>query len=901
MWRIVSVVFFLTFLFHTAQAINSELELKILNAQKKEVEPGASINVLAVINNPSDTDKEIQIRFSDNQPNWKFISDYSSIKIEKNANLKKIIGIKVPQNFFAGDYKIVLEAVKKPDILPFAKVEIPIFVNSKYEISITKMKSPTYIFSGDDISISYLIENLSNLDVKIKTTTIKGPENKVTEVLIPKDSSIITHYKALTEKKIGGHTQQSVILIAQVIGKPETEASAYTSIDIFPSEAVKFDKYERFPVKVSGIFAASNRTGKQLMSSMYDVLGAGTIGKERTSSLDFHLRGPDRTGNPLIGLNDEYYLKFLSQKMFVAVGDYNFGLSELTESSRNGRGLELRYMNSKWSVGSYFNIPRYYPLIRNVASAFTSFNFNQKNGLKVGLLTKVDTTDNRTQLFSITAHTSPFPWITSEAEVALSQNKSLLAKAYKGTFNINLNKINTHLVFLYADPLFLGFVNNSIRLNAGASLNLKKFSISLNYDVNRTNMALDTLFANMPFSKNMNLTTSFRISPQNTISLSANQISLEDRSPTPLFNYTKTSARFNLQSKIKSINLAFNGDVGNMINRKDPNGIKESLYYNTTFTMYYLFSKRFSGNIFTSYQGGQKNITGVDRIYYGGSLKTSIKERLSVSVQYNSNYEWQFYNSDRSLFSLNIFGRINKNNELNLMANYDLVKNTLDRKEYNVQIRFVHTLNVPVGKKKNIGSVSGKIVNHGVDKINGILVNLNGMIAITDKVGNFRFPVVPVGEFILEIDAASLGLSAILENPGPLKVVVEPGKQTLIECPMTTSGQIAGQIRIEEDGRANQKGFIPVKDNIERLIVEATNGIDLFRIYTDKDKAFRFEDLRPGKWKVKIYTKGLPLGYKMVSDHFEIDLTSGKHEFIDVVIQKKARQIQFQSTSSKLK
>lgn len=198
-----------------------------------------------------------------------------------------------------------------------------------------------------------------------------------------------------------------------------------------------------------------------------------------------------------------------------------------------------------------------------------------------------------------------------------------------------------------------------------------------------------------------------------------------------------------------------------------------------------------------------------------------------------------------------------------------------------------------------MGSVKGKIVNHGVDRVNGILVSLNGIFSITDKDGNFRFPALPVGEYILVIDATPIGLNAITEQPGPIKVLVEPTKETIIECGMTSSGQIAGRLRVEEDERANQKGYIPVKDNIEKLIVEATNGTDMFRIYTDKDRAFRFDDLRPGKWKVKIYSKGLPLGYKMPIDNFEIDLTSGKHEFIDVAIQKKARQIQFQSVTKK--
>lgn len=878
-------------------AIDSELELKVPVQTKREVEPGASINILATFNNPSNSDKEIQLKFVSNDTGWKFIMNYNSVLIGKKSTLKKVIGIQVPQNFNAGDYTISVEAYEKPGMVLFGKFNIPIQVKAKYEIAITKLKSPGYIFSGDDVKMSYLIENLSNLDIKVKTTSIKGSENIQKVILIPKDSSIVTDFKSTTVKKVDGYSQQSVIYIASVADLPETEKSVYTTFDVFPSETVKFDKYVRFPVKISGILAASNRMGGQMYSGMYDVFGSGTLGKTGNSALEFHLRGPDRTGNPLFGMNDEYYLKFRSSKMFLSMGDYNFGLSELTESSRNGRGIELNYKFKKLTLGSYYAKPRYYPLITQVASAFTSFDFNPRNSLSLGLLTKADTLNNRTLLYSLSTK-NHFSFLSTEAEIAFGQYKDVLTKAYKGTLHLNFSKINSHLVYLYAEPNFPGFVSNSIRLNSSSSIQLKKIALSYSYDYNSTNMALDTLYSNMPISRSMNLTFSYRLTPENTVTLSGNQLSLKDQSPTPMFDYVKTSGRISLQNRFKLINVSLIADVGNMQNHLVV-GNNESLFINGTLNSYFLFSKKFTGSAFMTYQGGQKNITGYDQFYYGGTLTSSPTDNLSVSLQYNSNYEWQYYTTDRSLFSLNLFARINQNNELNLMANYNLIKNTLDNKEYNVQLRYVHVLNVPVAKKKNMGSVKGKIINHGVDRVNGILVNLNGIFSITDKDGNFRFPALPVGEYVLAIDASTIGLNVITEQPGPIKVLVAPSKETIIECGMTTSGQIAGSLRVEEDERANQKGYIPVKDNFEKLIVEATNGTDMFRIYTDKNKAFRFDDLRPGKWKVKIYSKGLPLGYKMPIDNFEIELTSGKHEFIDVIIQKKARQIQFQSVTKK--
>jgi len=899
MFRVLKTVHLILFICQFTLATAGNLEIKFPNNLKKEVNPGASFNILVRITNQDDTDKDFQLRINNNDAGIKFIADYSTLQIEKKSSISKIIGIQISNKISAGDLSIELEALENPGSLSFGKAAIPIKINPKFELNINKLIAPHTLFSGDTASVYYLVQNLSNTNVSVKTTAIQGIQTKTDILKIPKDSSVVSKYLIHISKEITTYTQYSTVFMAEIIDKPETQKSEALSIDVLPIKNVKFERFNRFPVKVGVVGVSSNRLGKQMYSNMYDIQGNGTFGNINDKTLEFKLRGPDRTGNPLFGLNDEYSLKYSSPHMNLALGDQSYGLSMLTESSRSGRGVKLDYNLKKWTIGSYYNKPRYYPLINQVYSAYVNYAFNLENIINVGFISKRDTTGANTKLFSVAANNTLFSILKTDAEVAFGQYHDELKKAYRASFNLNRSIFSSSVSYLFAEPNFPGYMSNSMRLNSGLSLKLNKISVSLNYGQNSTNMALDTLYTNMPQSKNMSLSTSWRITSKNSMTLGGFMSSMKDKSPIPLFDYKRTNARLGIRSGFGNFDMTLQGELGQMVNYIGMDTGKESLMYNGALYLNYASRNGFSASAFVTYQGGQQRISGSELFYYGGFMSTKLYKGISLSLQYNSNFEWQYYTSDRSLFSLDLHGQINKNNDISLSANYNLIKNTLDNKEYNLKLRYIHTLNVPISKKKNIGSVTGKLINHGIDKLGGVRLNMNGFIAISDMDGNFRFSSVPVGTYTIRIDASSVGINVTTELPGPFVIKVEPAKVTNFEFAVTKTTSIEGRLVIQEDERVNQKGFIPVKEEIDKLIIEVSNDTELFRIFTDRDGGFKFEDLRPGNWKLKVYTNGLPSGYQLVASQFNLNLISGKPEKLDVLIQKKVRQIQFQKTPKK--
>lgn len=874
----------------------ADLEFKLLGNKKKEVDPGASVNVLVSVTNNSDTDKDFRIQLTAKDGGWKLITDYSAISIEKKSKLNKVVGILIPNNFQAGDYSIELEAFENPGNVSIGKATVPLFVKSHFELQVEKQRSAQYLFAGDTLGVHFSVRNLSNQEVPVLITSINGQDSKQKVIHIAKDSIFYTSIPVLISKDIQNYTQQSVILSAKIENMPETEQSLYHSFDVFPSDDVKFDAYNRYPIRISGMGVTSNRYGRREYSTMYDVYGSGFFDETGRRKLDFHLRGPDRTGNPLFGLNDEYSMMYSSKHLELVGGDYNFSLSDLTESSRNGRGVKLQYSGKNWSVGSYYNIPRYYPLIKNVYTAYANYYFNPKNKLSVGFLAKTDTTQKSVQLLTVSGANTLLKWFTTDYEVSFGSNQNMLKKAYRGFVQFHLTNFSSFFSMMYADPEFPGFVTNSRRIYSGLFYNLNKISIGMNYDVNDMFLAVDTLFANAPFSNNISLSVGYRIHPMHSISFGIYSSSQKDRSATPLFNYSKYNGRMNMQSRFGPFSLSFQGELGKIQNFLGVNSGDLTNFYSSSLSMNYELTSKLFASGYVNYQGGkQYRVTGYDQFYYGGSLIAVLENKLSASLTYNSNYELKDYTTDRSLLSAQVHGEINRHNSISLGVNYNLVKNTLNTKELSAQLRYTYTLNLPVSKKKNIGSLKGRIINQGVETVQGVRLSLNGPMTITDKDGYFRFPAAKVGTFVLGTDESSYGLNAIPVVQGPYYVTIESGKVTNFEFAMTKSATVSGRLVIQEDERSGKKGFYPIKENIDKLIIEASNGKETFRILSNQDGTFRFEDLRPGDWNIKVYPNGIPQGYQLVTDQFKVTLIPDEDKKVDVIIQKKIRQIRFQS------
>lgn len=872
-----------------------QVEVLLIDKKVKELMPGSSSNVVIMLVNGSEKSTEFKLKI--NVPHaWSLLTDYSTVRLAKKSEQIKVLSFYIQNSTKVGADEIIVEAFNITKNEKLETLKIPVIIKPKYAIEVELLDSPDYVFSGDSLNVNFIIRNLSNIKVDIDALVVNEKLIQHKMYTIEKDSFINVSVAVSTFRDFTYLRRKSVSLTATIVEQKDISVIKSFAFDIIPSNAIRFDAYDRLPIRITGLLVSNNSSGERVSGYMFDISAKGLISNRKKRFIDFHFRRPSNQGNPLFGLSEEYYLKYASDKINLVIGDNTFRLSDLTESARYGRGVGLDYSFNHIKLSAFYNLPKYYPELKNVSSVSASYFPSEKIKIDLGYLKKTFVSDSLATLMTLSGSIKPLKWANIDFEYAIGKTTEKSSSAYKASLRINKLSYRSYLNYTWADIDFPGYFSNSRYLSAGVSTSIiPKSNLSINYEFNHSNLALDTLYSNAPLSANLSFSGMFRIKKNHSIGFALYMRKREDRMDTKLFNYEELSGRFTLQSRIKRFELNLYCEYGKLDNLLEPKRGELTNVFKSYLSLLYKLNKSVSLDAFVNYQGGKFYQAEESKaIFYGASLNASIKQKLDMLIEYQSDFTLEEYNKDRSLLSSRIKYSLNRNHHLGLSVNYNLVKNTLNKKDLSIVFQYNYIINIPFSKKKNVGSLKGRVINKGVENIEGIVFTLAGNKAFTDKNGCFEFPVVKVGSYFLLMDNANTGLNTIAEIAGPYKIEILPGIVYDFEISLTKSARISGEISIQEDKNKNTKDYVPIKEKLGNLIIEVSKGKELYRMYSDKNGAFSFEDLRIGKWQLKIYENGISEGYQLLTKLFQIELSSGQEKKIKVLVKKKTRKIKFQ-------
>lgn len=895
--RIFIIIIFLSFPgFLIAQ--KEALKIQLVNNSKLELSPGKSINIVIKLFNNSDSKKVIQLKI-ESPTGWNQLSDYNTIKIKKKSRRLKILSFHIPKSTASGNYKLKITAINKTSTKQINTVAIPVFIKPRYEIIAQVLEGPEFVLAGNMARVKYMIKNTSNSVINISASIPKGfSDDKLKAKLMP-DSLMFIEAKMVTEKQISYLARNNLSIHLSVKEKPEINKIVPHIFNIIPSQKTEFDKYNRFPVKVSLLTVAHQKRKEWNYGGMYNITGSGSLSQGSNHFLNFHVRGPNRKGNPLFAQNDLYFAEYSSPRSKVKVGDNNYGLSYLSESSRNGRGIMYEHNFGALSAGGFANYPRYYPRIKWLYALYGKYDFTKNAKLNIGYLNKMYREDSIASVYTLSGKAKPFSWLSIEGEYAIG-NSEKTTSAYKSLVYLKYKSIRGFINYTKAMKDFPGYLSNSKFLTLALStIVLKKADLSLRYNLNNTNLALDTLYANAPQSKNINFSGNYNFTRDHSIGYALYERSREDKMTPKLFHYKERFARLSLDNKFNDLRIKLSGEIGKMDNLLNKSEGEISNVLNGKLYLRYQFNDQLEFNGFLNYRGGQKYLSDDFKMYYyGGAFKTVFPD-IIFYLRYRNDYTPDEYYKDRSILAFSSNISPGKNHDVGMSINYNLQKNSLNSTTIYANLNYSYKINMPLAKKANTGSLKGRIVNNGVSSVEGIICSLAGNTAITDKEGLFEFPVIKKGTYYLLLDYSNVGIYAIPEISGPYKVNIIPGEINHFDISLTKAGIIKGKIIISEDEHKNKPGYIPTSEKLGDLIIEAQRGQQVFRKYTTNKGDFSFDNLVPGKWTIKVFKQGIPSGYELMKSKFEVNLEKGETEFIEVSIKKYSRKIKFQKNTQR--
>ena len=160
--------------------------------------------------------------------------------------------------------------------------------------------------------------------------------------------------------------------------------------------------------------------------------------------------------------------------------------------------------------------------------------------------------------------------------------------------------------------------------------------------------------------------------------------------------------------------------------------------------------------------------------------------------------------------------------------------------------------------------------------------------AVTDSNGEFKFPALKPGDHELRVQRDSLGDGRIAEDPAPVEVKVLPAGSTSVKLPVVRAGAASVKLVISKSkGNSWQES-----GGLEAGLVELTNGVETLRQETDRLGATTFENLRPGKWTLRIYDNGLPAFYYVEKPKMTIEVKAARVAQVTVRVIEKVRAVQ---------
>ena len=871
--------------------------------------PGTATSVSFIIENNTTEDKIYNLQASTSEKHITPIIAQNELKVSAGDKVLYIVPIRIATETPQGSYTLSVQGTEKNSENKFSK-SITITITGTRNISLTNLNTPEFVRAGESITATFLLKNNGNTteNIKLESSHDSSIEKDSSFSLASGESRVITIIKK-TDPALGRNEYQNLNLSALAAGYSKEKLTAYTSVRIIAAKPTEEDVYHRFPVSASVSFIGMRNRGIYENGFQGEIHGKGSLSKENKDMLEFRAVTPNPVEFSAFTKYEEYYINYKNQNLFVHLGDKTFSSSFLTEFARYGRGAELRYDFKKVSIGGFYNHPRFFRDIKEEFNIYSQFRFGKQTEITAGYLYKVPQTDiNNNYYLSSTylnsnahlpyliAKFTPFKNIEIQAETAYSSTSKTNGTAYILQAQANYEKISGNLLYMKASPQFAGYFNNTNSLNGNIQYKItKRLNVFASYVQDAKNFQRDTLLLASPYRKFFQYGINFRYLKSGSIMFYNGFQSYEDRLKDKQFNYNEKFFKISINQQIGIFNLSMEGQFGKTDN------YLTGFTGNSNFYMANVSFEKFkaSFNLFGSYGTTSRYLEkNQKQIYYGARISSRLSQYNSLSLFYQNNYIPEEYYKDRNLFELIFHQQISRNHGLDISGRYALQRGELGDKDFIFSLRYTLRMNIPVQKTAEYTSLTGNISNMGVKKTDGIRLLLGNHLSVTDINGNFTFKNIVPGDYYLEIDRSTTDMNDIPNVSFPAQVSLV-NKENIFNFGLTSAANIKGHIRLNEQNNTDQQeNTLPVtpqdKKKKESIVIEATNGEQIFRKICSINEDFDFTYLRPGEWTVKLYRNGLDKRYKIATDNFRFTLNAAENKTINIYIVKQQTEIKFQ-------
>ncbi|MFK7933367.1 MAG: hypothetical protein AB8G22_07645 [Saprospiraceae bacterium] len=824
---------------------------------------------------------------------WKVITQKNSFKLTARKSQLKLVSIKIPQNTIAQQFPLhYYLTTDKQDTI--AHVVLTVAVEAERIISIKPIEAPQFVMAGGAFTATFLVQNDGNVtdELKLKSRNCDIVSEK-TISLTPGQSQ---HVKvtASTSEEIRKLTRFSFWVEAQ--HKSKKVAESYHFVRVIPILPETKDEYRNLPAQLRLTYFGRER-GKGFEDNFQGELQIrGKIDSAETKEIAIGIRAPNQADATFAGQPDEYFASYTTPTLHAFIGDKTFSLSPMTEFARYARGIEASVRRGKEELGAFYERPRFFPEIEHEIGAYLRHHTARKGFYSFNFLNKKYVEQPEDVLLF-----SNYNLIHLAKHTTLTSDIALDANGGWGSFlNITSQpstKFNISSTLLLASKHFQGFHKNTQNLSGNVGYRITpNINLLASLSQDDRNAKQDTLFNNAPLTRRWQAGANTRINEKTRLRIYYQQYELEDRMPTKYFHRQENTYRLFILRQENKINWTLLNEIGNSINLSSPDRRKSDIY-RSSLKVTYKPSRRLSIQAFTQFFNRRYREENKRQLIYGATVRATLPTQTTIKSRFQSNYVIEEYYRDRNLFELSVQQQIKKQHRLSINYRYALLRQTLDRKDYNLAVNYTYRFGIPIEKRIKKGDLHGQIVNAGVEKVSGIILTLAGRTTITDENGHFTFQKVPSGKHYLILDRSTMGMHDIVEGKSPIMINMPTGRDTSVQLTMIQGAQVAGKIVFEQSDKS-LLSFQSDKFPFAGTLVELRSETETVRQLTDEKGHFSIQNLQPGEWTFSVVLNQSHKNLKFDRTSIDLKIEAGQKEEITITAKQKKRQIRFQKSGS---
>ena len=289
-----------------------------------------------------------------------------------------------------------------------------------------------------------------------------------------------------------------------------------------------------------------------------------------------------------------------------------------------------------------------------------------------------------------------------------------------------------------------------------------------------------------------------------------------------------------------------------------------------------------------------------------------------MDMQYSRSEQTENKKQVRDNFNASIKYNFKNRSSLTLTARWS--KNSFtNNPESSVFLIYSIPFNIPLWKKKNLGSIKGRILDledAEQKPLPRVLITANNATAISDENGEFIFPSLKPGVYALQVEQKTIGIDRITTERLPLTVEIEPKATANVEIGVVNSssltveisvfGRAANSLKGSHDQSLATQSALSIETQFNKslleeelkeitgingALVEITNGAEVYKQFTDRNGIVSFHHLRPGIWQLKVHKHDLPPHHYFENPEIEVEVRPG--EKIEVTMRALPRHRPF--------